>query len=376
MSLSALMVTAALLGAMDKPAEKMVAAERKKLEGGWMVLGAGGSRLALDDGVLVFVFSADKLVFGKIKVKDGKPDKTGTEEFFQATVILDPLKKPPTMDFAIKTGMFKGKTIRAIYHLKGDRMRLCYGGPDKPRPAKFEMKGDTVDLYCERPNPEAERKALASGEKVPAELSLPSAASARPLDPKAEFLYLHLLPTGEVVRPGGGAIRDLHDYLRAEFRRREGKGKVWTVVALRADSNAPYGKLFAAARACREQGLLRQVPITDDGLARLKGLAALRVLVFDRTKVGGDGMKHLKDLARLEEVHFFESEISIGFTRHLKAFPRLRVLSLERTTVGDEELKHLHGLTGLERLYLYRTKVTDAGVKELSKALPRLAVYR
>jgi hypothetical protein len=33
-------------------------------------------------------------------------------------------------------------------------------------------------------------------------------------------------------------------------------------------------------------------------------------------------------------------------------------------------------MTGLKRLVLIRTRVTDAGVKELQKALPRLNILR
>jgi hypothetical protein len=39
-------------------------------------------------------------------------------------------------------------------------------------------------------------------------------------------------------------------------------------------------------------------------------------------------------------------------------------------------LKNLKGLSRLHDLFLERTEVTDAGVKELKKALPELVVHR
>ena len=54
---------------------------------------------------------------------------------------------------------------------------------------------------------------------------------------------------------------------------------------------------------------------------------------------------------------------------------RLEVLGLENTIgVGDAGLVHLKGLANLRELNLDGTKVTDAGVKGLQKALPKLKI--
>ena len=39
-------------------------------------------------------------------------------------------------------------------------------------------------------------------------------------------------------------------------------------------------------------------------------------------------------------------------------------------------LTHLNRMTSLEWLYLYDTHVTDAGIAELKRALPKLRIYR
>jgi uncharacterized protein (TIGR03067 family) len=52
------------------------------------------------------------------------------------------------MDITSTAGPNKGKVIKAIYKLNGDRFTVCYDfGKDKPaRPTKFESKADTPVL--------------------------------------------------------------------------------------------------------------------------------------------------------------------------------------------------------------------------------------
>ena len=46
------------------------------------------------------------------------------------------------------------------------------------------------------------------------------------------------------------------------------------------------------------------------------------------------------------------------------------------TMITDAGLAHLKGLTGLRVLDLQGTRITDAGVRALEEALPRLEVIR
>ena len=63
--------------------------------------------------------------------------------------------------------------------------------------------------------------------------------------------------------------------------------------------------------------------------------------------------------------------------QNLKGLTRLQLLNLHRTpAITDAGLQHLKGLTQLQKLDLANTKVTDAGVKDLQKALPKLEIVR
>jgi hypothetical protein len=59
----------------------------------------------------------------------------------------------------------------------------------------------------------------------------------------------------------------------------------------------------------------------------------------------------------------------------LKGLARLRWLDLERTRVTDAGLECLKGLTQLRRLDLWDTQVTEAGVEGLQGALPDTRIY-
>ena len=61
---------------------------------------------------------------------------------------------------------------------------------------------------------------------------------------------------------------------------------------------------------------------------------------------------------------------------HLRRLTELRRLKLRRTSVSDAGLVRLKGLVNLEDLDIGGTLVTDAGVQELRKVLPKLNVSR
>jgi hypothetical protein len=50
------------------------------------------------------------------------------------------------------------------------------------------------------------------------------------------------------------------------------------------------------------------------------------------------------------------------------------MLSLANTDVTDKGLVHIKGLTNLTVLRLQQTKITDAGIAELKKALPKCSI--
>lgn len=368
MNLHALIV-AVLLGAADKPADKTVEAERKNLQGSWLVLASGEHRLDPSGGLFGFSFSADKLVLARVTQRD---KKQVVEELFQASCTVDPGSIPRTIDIAIMTGPEKGKTVRGIYHRKGDRMRLCLADPGRPRPTTFELRDGWTDFYCERPNPEAERKALVSGAKIPASLGLPLSASARPLESKADVLTLHIAASGAVFRPGAEKeLSDLRGYLREQYReRRAGKGNVATILALRADRRAIYAALYAAACAARESGFrqleVRALIFKEEKEERRKGKEDDLDRLLDRGIPEGrlawswDGQK----AALTVLAHAYAKQPLAGFLQSLELEDARGTVT--RRIEGPQKMRDLQrSLTEQRKKVLHKEDVTlaaDAGL--------------
>lgn len=160
-------------------------------------------------------------------------------------------------------------------------------------------------------------------------------------------------------------------------------------------------------------------PITDAGLAHLKGLTALQNLNLDVTKISDKGLIHLKTLTKLRDLSMAKTEITdaglvhlehlrdlesldlcdlpllpgekpkithVGLSHlrkltklrdvsvgvltdeglaHLAALPRLRMLYIMSGKITDNGMKHFERLTELEELWLGSAKITDAGVAHL-----------
>ena len=83
---------------------------------------------------------------GSGKVSVGRGDKVINE----ATVKLDPTKKPKTIDITYTGGERKGQAVLGIYELEGDAFRVCVARPGDERPAEFSTKdgsGRTLVAY-------------------------------------------------------------------------------------------------------------------------------------------------------------------------------------------------------------------------------------
>jgi Leucine-rich repeat (LRR) protein len=106
-------------------------------------------------------------------------------------------------------------------------------------------------------------------------------------------------------------------------------------------------------------------PITDEGMVHLKGLTDLRLLHLVGTRVSTDGLKHLKGMTRLEQLDYYGID-DAGLV-HLKRLTSLKTLHLYRCTVTDAGLEHLAGLTKLQTLHFGSAEITDDGLKHLKK---------
>ncbi len=117
--------------------------------------------------------------------------------------------------------------------------------------------------------------------------------------------------------------------------------------------------------------------ITDAGLERLRGIPNLRKLCLNDTLVTDAGITTLRDLANLQELTLGGSTriTDVGVVQ-LHDLKKLENLQLHGDGITDRSLESLRTVVSLRELYLVRTRVTDAGVNELKKALPKLQVTR
>jgi RNA polymerase sigma factor (sigma-70 family) len=114
--------------------------DRDRLQGTWAVTAAtldgtsDGREIDQIKQGLELVFKGDKVT---IKVEAG--------------FTLDPTKSPKQIDLSPSLGdpNQKDPTIRGIYELSGDDLRLCIGAPDAERPAAFaSAKGSRIMLLA------------------------------------------------------------------------------------------------------------------------------------------------------------------------------------------------------------------------------------
>lgn len=115
---------------------------------------------------------------------------------------------------------------------------------------------------------------------------------------------------------------------------------------------------------------------TDDHLASLDNLPNLRQLNLGRARFTEAGLRHLVAAApNLELLRIDGADLDDNALAHLQSLTRLRHLMLYNVPVGDEGLRRLHELETLESFYFSGTHITDAGVRQLTQALPGLHVH-
>jgi uncharacterized protein (TIGR03067 family) len=76
-----------------------------------------------------------------VALKDGKfTVRQGDKVLAEGAAKVDPTTSPKSLDITPATGEYKGKTLPAIYEVKGDTHRVCAAQPGKPRPKAFASK--------------------------------------------------------------------------------------------------------------------------------------------------------------------------------------------------------------------------------------------
>jgi hypothetical protein len=116
-------------------------------------------------------------------------------------------------------------------------------------------------------------------------------------------------------------------------------------------------------------------PVSDDGLANLKGKRNIRWLKLRGTKVDDAGISLLKGM-NLETLDLTSTKVTNKGLETLGQFdmPRLKELSVASTSVTDDGMKYLGGFKTLEWLAVGNSKVTAQGKKQLKSKLPELTV--
>ena len=115
--------------------------------------------------------------------------------------------------------------------------------------------------------------------------------------------------------------------------------------------------------------------ITDAGLVHLQECTNLKDLRLVGIPITDAGLASLKRMTQLETLDLYGTKITDKGLAQVKGLTSLRQLALgNNPKMTDEGLAQLKGLTNLRELDLRQTEVTDAGVEDLQKALPKVKI--
>lgn len=108
-------------------------------------------------------------------------------------------------------------------------------------------------------------------------------------------------------------------------------------------------------------------PLTDTGLAHVRGLTSLKRLLLEGTRITGAGLMSLNDLSGLEIFTLENSPIADADLAPLRSLTTLKRLRLTCPRLTDVGMIHLRGLVNLDSLDLSSTQVTSAGLAQFSE---------
>lgn len=92
-------------------------------------------------------YPKEKLEKSKVVVKDDAMSMTLDGKTTDMTFTLDPKADPPALDYRSDRS---NKVIRGIYKLEKDKITICFGIENSPRPTEFKAGGDNSIMVMER----------------------------------------------------------------------------------------------------------------------------------------------------------------------------------------------------------------------------------
>jgi uncharacterized protein (TIGR03067 family) len=128
-----------LLVATPAPAEESSKTDLESLRGTWSIA------RAIHDG---HVSSPEKTKSVKLTFAADKFTVHG-EKGMESVFKLNPSKKPCEIDVTPGSGPDKGMTLKGIYDLNGDELKLCIAKPGRDRPTEFTSKENTGVILIE-----------------------------------------------------------------------------------------------------------------------------------------------------------------------------------------------------------------------------------
>ena len=122
-------VVAALAGSLAAEDSDEAKADIAKMQGEWSMVSGSADGTAMP---------AELLTAAKRVCKGNETKVTiGETVILQATITVDPSKKPKTIDYKATDGPTKGKSHLGIYEFDAETVKYCFAAPDAERPTDF-----------------------------------------------------------------------------------------------------------------------------------------------------------------------------------------------------------------------------------------------
>jgi uncharacterized protein (TIGR03067 family) len=357
-----------ILAAADSPKDEAAKKDLEAMQGDW-----APASYAIDGKPV----PAADLAKIKLNVKGNVSTFTKDKETNHGTYVLDPTKKPKTIDVDITDGPDKGKKLLGIYTLEPDQWRVCLAEVGGARPTEFKAaKGNHLE-HWKRVNPVAAKKPT-TDDKKPATAAKPAAPPA-PIPPPFKDKNLEAAVRAALHQPTG----DLTDsnllnlyILEAPDKKIEslaGLDKCKNLMQLKITKNQVFD-----LRPLRELTNIQSLDIADNKISDISPLAALTKLQYlegsnnqiaridalaamaalNSLYLGGNQIVDLAPVAKLNKLWTLSTpKNKITDIAPIASLTRLSTLDVSDNQVAD--LSALSKFKEINLLILERNKISD-----------------